>query len=181
MIGSYNNSDVLLFGKNKVSIDLKGLQVAIDLGKDVAIDYNAKVVVELLSIDELKRLEMMSQKGLRDISEQVCKDKVVDVISIYGNTISYDFSVAGLTHLIITSLIAKTKEVLANLIEVYTAYAENVLIIEQMAAIIAKYMTIPYVEVIKYPVTEILRLHAICAASFAEVIDLRPKEEELDK
>lgn len=175
----YKNSDILVFGKNKISIDLKGFNVAIDLGDNVAIDTEVKIVIELFSIDEIRRLDMLSRESLNELSIEICKEKILDVISKYGKMINFDFSGAGLAYFIVSCIYHKTKELLSSFMEVYTAYAENILVIEQMAAIIARNMTISYQEVIRYPVTEILRLHAICAASFPDVVDLRPKEEDL--
>lgn len=171
-------SDSLLFGKHKINIDLKGVPVAINSGDNVYFDDSVRIVVDLFTIEELFRYENLSEKHLDEIAEYVVREKLIEVVSSYGKEINFEYSGAGLCRHICKCIHYKSLEVIKDLENIYDTYYSNVTLIESLCAVISKYLSIPYTEVVRYPIHEVIRLHSVCAKSFPDVLSLVDKHNE---
>lgn len=175
---TYKTSNSLVFGRYKVVLDLSGFTTAINIDDtNIHYDDSVQVVLDLFSISELERFEVLSENSKKDLFVKIAQEKMVDVISKYKGAIDFDYSPAGIPELIVRTIHSKSIEVLSDLEGVYKTYKDNINVISVMGAVVSRYLNIPYSEVITYPIHEVIRLHAICATTFPEVVSFVKEDE----
>ena len=177
-------SEELLYGQNKIIITLLNHTIAItnDNENIVYID-NPKILAELMTSDELKRyynLKTGPLSTITSVDDVIVRDKVISVLDFEEFKIVNDLTPAGCIKWIADAIFNKSYSYLANFKEEYLLYHENVLLIEQIAAVVSKYLNIPYTEVILLPVNEIFKLHAVAQQTFPHEIKNFAVEEEED-
>lgn len=170
-------SDTLLFGKGLAKIEAKDLILPIDLGDRVDYIEQGTVIASLMSIDEIKRYEGLPLEAQRQVSDAIMTEKIVEIVGHTGKRLDFNFGPAGLSSFLLNALYAKSLQYVSNTVPEFALALENVTLYDQMAAVISNRLTIPFTEVILYPVNEVVRLYAICFKSFPDVVDLRPKDE----
>lgn len=176
-------SSTLMAGKGCYVIDASKLLVAIKHKTDsnirpIYLD-NAQILVNLFSILELDRYyKLTKMEALTpDVLEDIAKEKVVEVVGYEDYEILFLASYAGLPEFILSSIEQASVHVVQNTEQIFGDLLDNhITFYERLAAIAANRLNIPYLEVSSYPVSEVLRLYAICAASFPDIRDLREEE-----
>lgn len=176
----FNHSDTLVYGKNRAKIDLSGYLLPLDLGEKVEYIEDATILVDLMSLSELKRYEELSPDARKRVADTIAKEKIVEVVGYSSYTVDFDYGVAGLPSFITDSIFVRSASLVANMIDSFSEEIEEVTIYDQMSAVISNYLNIPFTEVSQYPVKEVVRLYAICFRSFPNLMDLRP-EDPLDE
>lgn len=143
---------------------------------------SAILIVDLLSIDELKRYKNIgsaSNAFEASIENVVVRDKVREVLGHPGYEIDINKSPAGSITTIAYAIFLKTKMHSSAAEYSFNIQAATVTTIEKMASIIAYYMNIPFTTVVKEPINEIYHKYAILVQSFpSQVQDPFAREEE---
>lgn len=180
---NYKLSEELLYGQYKIKIHMPKHSIAIIDGENIVYLDGPMLIVELMSSDELKRyhnLKTGPESVISSVDDVLVKDKLIGIVDYEDYEISLDFTPAGCIKWIADAIYAKSYSYLANYKEEYTVFHENVLFVEQIGSIVSKYMNTPYAEVIKYPISELFRLHAIIQQTYPqEVRDFRAEDEEV--
>lgn len=180
----YNFSTELTKNKNSCTCTVPTPLVIKSVGSDPIIREvsGARCVVDLLSVDELKRYKNIgSSSNLLEASVEnvVVRDKVKEILGYEGYTIDLDNSPAGSITTISFAIFLLSRMHLTNAEVYYRQQEETVTLIEKMTAIISYYLNLSFTEVSKYPINEIYRLYSIVAQSFpSQVSDPFYVEEE---
>lgn len=176
----YSNETV--YGINSAVIKLKGQFINLEdfENKRLIIVDDPVIVVDLLSIDELKRyanLSKLSEKSKVDIENVIVRDKVVEVVGYKDKNICIPESPAGVISTIAGLIFNKSYDYIANVEINYGYHISDVTPVDQMCAIISYYTSTPYDIVKELPISEIFKRHAICARAFPnQVNDIRNKD-----
>lgn len=177
----YKLSNELVFGLGKAIITLTNQTILITRdGQTLEEVTSPKVLVDLFTVDELKRYYGMSENDLGtflEVQDAVVRDKVVEVIGWDGYYIPVGLNPAGVISFIAQAILLKSYSYLNNPEQEYTILESTVTMIDQMAAIIANFLHIPYTYVMDMPINEIFRLHNVARLTFPDKItDFREKD-----
>ena len=176
---SFKTSDEIVYGLNSAVIDLEGFFVLIENPSEdnFILVENPKVVVDLLTPEELKRYVNLTSASIQNkaaVENVIVRDKITEVIGYKGKNISILASPAGVISTIAGLIFNKSFNYLQNVEENYHLHMESISVLDQMCGIISYYLNTPYEVVKNLPVNEIFKRHAICCSSFPhQVNDLR--------
>lgn len=176
---TFKTSNEIVYGLNSAVIDLDGFFLLLENPEqnNYIIVENPKVVVDLLTPEELKRyvnLVRATTENKVPVENVLVRDKITEIIGYRGKTISIMGSPAGVVSTIAGLIFNKSFEYLQHKEYNYGLHIDNIDVLDQMCAIISYYLNTPYEVVKNLPVNEIFKRHAICCRSFPhQVNDLR--------
>lgn len=143
---------------------------------------NPKIVVKCLQVSELFVMEYFDNLSPLDkliVEEDLIRDNVCEIYNHEGETISLEYTPAGIITSIASAILNLSLKYLINDDGVpYAQHYERISYLENMQAIVSYYLQIPYGEVVKLPLNELFHKHAICARAFPnQVLPLLPVDE----
>lgn len=174
----FKSSEEIVKGVGSAIVTLKGQHIAVidDSGESYFI-YDPSIIIDLLSFVELKRyagLSELSTQMKADAEEVIVRDKVVEIIGSEGMYLNIMLTPAGVISTLADIICRVSYDYIDRPKDQYGIHVGKVNFIEQMCAIVAHYMNIPFYELEKLPLSEIFRLHSICHMAFpAQVNDIR--------
>lgn len=141
---------------------------------------NVSAVARLLNGEEIDRLHRIVADR-PDIEATVYEEIVslclIDIIGIPdGAPIDLDKSGAGVVDTIAKTVMNLSMSHIANVKEKVEYYYSLADAAELMAAVVSKYTSTPYDDVISYPINKLMRRYAICAKAFPNEVSM-PTEE----
>jgi hypothetical protein len=170
MTNLFNQSDSVLFGINRAVIDLNSFYIVSDKAEIIE---NPKVIVDLLSPQELKRYVNLSEFSIVaefETQQTIVQDKLVKIFGFEKRKLDLNLTPAGVVELIAECIANKSCDYLKNAVKYYDDIASNTFFVDQMCAIVSYYMNTPYDVVKTLPINEIYTRYAICQAAFPNQI-----------
>ena len=142
------------------------------------------VVARLLNVTELKRIDrtMTSDAYQKEvINDEIFRACVVDILGV-NKAADLDNSSAGLVSIVAEAIYNLSVDHVVNAIKYSEEYKSQVTLIDNMTAVISKFLNINYLEVTQMPINRIFELYAVCRTSFPnQVSDIMEQEEEKEQ
>lgn len=165
--------------KHRAVLDLHGFFLVLDT---MEIVENPKIIIETLKPAEFFVMDFYDQLDDLDrliVEEGIVKDNV-NMVYGYSNKINLEYTSAGLITTIAKAVLELTLKYLQNTDgKPYEEKYDNVAYYENVQAIVAHYLNIPFNVVEKFSISELFHKHAICSKTFVtQVNPLMEKREE---
>lgn len=176
---TFKTSNEIVYGLNSAVIDLEGFFLLLEnpLKNNYVFIDDPKIVVDLLTPEELKRYVNLSQASSANklaVENVIVRDKITEVIGYKGKNISVLATPAGVISTIAGLIFNKSFEYLESMEESYGTHMDSIDVLDQMCGIVSYYLNTPYEVVKNLPVNEIFKRHAVCCSAFPnQVNDLR--------
>lgn len=133
---------------------------------------NLIVITRLLNSVEIQRiLRMDLEKGYvrEELYEDIFRECYISIPGIIGD-VNFDEAPAGFITTVASVILSKSLEYAQDPQKAFERDRESVTLLDQMAAIVSRYMHTPYLEVVELPVNKLFELYAICHATYPEHI-----------
>ena len=141
---------------------------------------NITAVVRLLSAPEIIRLDKMRMSNSYDeevINDDIVKLCLIDIIGVEGE-INLDETSAGFVTTLAKSIYLYSIDHVVNAASHVGEYMNGITILDNICAIVSKYLNISYLEVRNMPVNQVYQMFAVCRSTFPnDVNDIQEKEE----
>lgn len=131
---------------------------------------NLIVIARMLNSVELQRILMMDlERGYirEELYEDIFRECYISIPGIVGD-INFDEAPAGFITTVASVILSKSLEYSTDPQKAFERDRESVTLLDQMAAIVSRYMNTPYLEVVELPVNKLFELYAICHATYPE-------------
>lgn len=161
----------LVLGSRAV-INLHGFFVISD--KDEIIEH-PQIVIETLKPKELFLMDYfdtLSPYEQADLEDVLINDNVICIYGYDGAKISLEFTPAGVVSTIAKAILELSFKYLLNKDgKAYKEKLDSITYLESMQAIVSHFLNIPYNIVSEMPLSELYKKHALCYATFPDVIN----------
>lgn len=148
---------------------------------DGVVYKNLTVVFRLLNTIELQRIDSMRMSDDYEkevINEEIFRSCLIDILGI-DKQVNLDESSAGFITTVGESIYLMSMDYILNAQQYSQDLIASVTIVETLAAIISKFMSISYLDVIEMPINKIYKLYAVCKKTFpTQVSEIMVEEEE---
>ena len=137
---------------------------------------NPKIIFNGLRSDELYLLDYIERAT---VYEELVRDNVIEIFSYPTQKIDINYSPAGVIDMIAEAILQLTYDYLTNKDDMkFNEAASKVTYLDNMQAIIAHYLNIPFKEVCKMSINELYKKYAICAQTFPHQVAPLQRTEE---
>lgn len=167
--------------------DLKRDSIAINLGDITIITKNGDIykkmyaLCRLLSIEEIRRVDTVNNGApvVHDaLEESILRECLIDFIGLDKEIVDWDKSDAGLIPRIANAVILKSISTITDPMSKVSIIENEISLIESMGAIVARFLNISYLEVVKLPINKLLRYFALCKRTFPKELNLGEPEKD---
>lgn len=162
--------NIVSYGHDNYIISLGNTPVLVDN----VLYKNTSMIVRLLNHKEINRLQRISDKSA--LSMQVMYDDIVSAcyIGMVGipenSNVDLDNSGAGLVEKVAQAILSKSIELHNSAVESIRAMMDSTSQQEVIAAVVSRFTSTPYDDVIKYPINKLYKHYAICATTFPDKV-----------
>jgi hypothetical protein len=168
----------LLKGTGCIKIPLIGQTVTIN-----GVMYKQPVVsARLLTANELDRLttfDLGNPEARFVVEDEMLEDIVEGFVGIHG-IIDWDEMEAGSVDAITNGVAIASISYAQDPVTKFNEAKQSVTLLHNMQAIVARFLSVSYLDVEKLPINEVFRLYAICRVTFPnEVKDIEITEQNV--
>lgn len=154
---------------------------------DNTIEINRKVyknltvaarLLNISEIDKVLRMDLEKSDVGENIYDEIFSLCVIDIPGVDG-VINLDETPAGFVSSVSKTILSMSLQCINDPISTSKKYAEEVTLIDNMCAIISRYLSIPFNEVRLYPIDRVFSLFSVCYKTFPnEIQSLEEASEE---
>ena len=164
---------------SRAILDLHGFFIItskMDIIDSPKIIFNGLRADELYLLDYIERLDSIERLT---IYEELVRDNVIEIFSYPGQKVDINYSPAGVINMIAEAVLQLTYDYLVNANDQkYLQVVHKVTYLDNMQAIIAHYLNIPFNIVCEMSVNELYKKYAICAQTFPNQVAPLQRTEE---
>lgn len=159
-------------------ISIPSGKISVKLNQAVTINdvrYNELIAIcRLLTLDEINRIDNLAINNLE--SQILVEEDIFNIAfeCFVGIEEAFDLDglEAGVISTISKAILDSSYSYIINIESQLQQIRGGIMLIDNMQAIIARYLNINFLEVIKLPINEVYRLFAICEATFPEEVKI---------
>lgn len=164
---------------SRAILDLHGFFIItskMDIIDNPKIIFNGLRADELYLLDYIEKLDSIERMT---IYEEIVRDNVIEIFSYPGQKIDINYSPAGVVNMVAEAVLQLTYDYLVNANDQkYLRAVNTVTYLDNMQAIVAHYLNIPFNTVCEMSINELYKKYAICAQTFPHQVSPLQRNEE---